>query len=313
MHYQTYAVIGTGALGGYYGARLQQAGADVHFLLRSDYAHVKEHGLNIESAEGDFVLPQVKAYRRAEDMPPVEVILIALKTTQNVALPELLPPLLREDSLVVILQNGLGIEDEVAKIVGAEKVIGGLCFICSNKVGAGYISHLDYGRITLGEYTADQTQGGLTERLQKLGADMEKARIPITLSDDLLTARWKKLVWNIPYNGLSVVLDARTNELMQDPHARALVRTLMEEVLLAAQAVHKRDISPAFIDDMLETTAKMTPYITSMKFDYNEKRPLEVEAIFGTPLRLAQKAGVKIPHIESIYQQLKLLDVRNIL
>ncbi len=218
MHYQNYAVIGTGALGGYYGARLQQAGADVHFLLRSDYAYVKEHGLKIESAEGDFSLPQVNAYRRVEAMPPCDIILIALKTTQNAALPELLPPLLREDSLVVVLQNGLGLEDEVAKIVGADKVIGGLCFICSNKVGVGHICHLDYGRITLGEYTADQSVGGLTGRLQKLGADMEAARIPITLSDDLLTARWKKLVWNIPYNGLSVVLDARTNELMQDPH-----------------------------------------------------------------------------------------------
>lgn len=310
MHFQSYAVIGTGALGGYYGGRLQQAGAEVHFLLRSDYEHVRQHGLRIESIVGDFELPRVKAYRQAADMPPCEVVLVTLKSTQNHWLPELLPPLVKDNTIVAVLQNGLGIEAEAAAIVGPNKVIGGLCFICSNKVGPGHIRHLDYGQITLGEYSADDSAGGITERLRCLGADLEQARIPLALADDLVAARWKKLVWNIPFNGLSVVLDAATDALIHCEHTRLLAVELMEEVLAAATAVHQRHIPPSFIQDMVAATAQMRPYRTSMKLDYDAGRPLEVEAIFGRPLRLAQAAGLKVGHLDTLYRQLKFLDSR---
>ena len=310
MHFQSYAVIGTGALGGYYGGRLQQAGAEVHFLLRSDYEHVRRHGLRIESVMGDFELPRVKAYRQAADMPPCEVVLVTLKTTQNHLLPELLPPLVKADTIVAVLQNGLGIEAEAAAIVGADKVVGGLCFICSNKVGPGHIRHLDYGQITLGEYTADDRPGGITARLRWLAADLEQARIPLALVDDLVTARWKKLVWNIPFNGLSVVLNAATDELIQCEHSRALAIELMQEVLAAAAAVHQRHIPASFIHEMVAATAQMQPYRTSMKLDYDAGRPLEVEAIFGRPLRLAQAAGLAVGHLDTVYRQLKFLDSR---
>ncbi len=310
MHFQSYAVIGTGALGGYYGGRLQQAGAEVHFLLRSDYEHVRRHGLRIESIAGDFELPRVKAYRHATDMPPCEVVLVTLKSTQNHCLPELLPPLVKADTIVAVLQNGLGIEAEAAAIVGADKVVGGLCFICSNKVGPGHIRHLDYGQITLAEYTADDRPGGITARLRWLAADLEQARIPLTLADDLVTARWKKLVWNIPFNGLSVVLNAATDELIQCEHSRALAIELMQEVLAAAAVVHQRHIPASFIHEMVAATAQMQPYRTSMKLDYDAGRPLEVEAIFGRPLRLAQAAGLAVGHLDTVYRQLKFLDSR---
>jgi 2-dehydropantoate 2-reductase len=310
MHFQSYAVIGTGALGGYYGGRLQQAGAEVHFLLRSDYEHVRRHGLRIESIAGDFELPRINAYRQAADMPPCEVVLVTLKSTQNHSLPELLPPLVKANTIVAVLQNGLGIEAEAAAIVGPNRVVGGLCFICSNKVGPGHIRHLDYGQITLGEYNLDDCAGGITERLCCLSADLEQARIPVALADDLVTARWKKLVWNIPFNGLSVVLDAATDALIHCEQTRTLAVELMEEVLAAAAAVHQRHIPASFIQDMVAATAQMQPYRTSMKLDYDAGRPLEVEAIFGRPLRLAQAAGLKVGHLDTLYRQLKFLDSR---
>jgi 2-dehydropantoate 2-reductase len=308
MHYQTYAVIGTGAVGGLYGARLQRAGAEVHFLLRSDFEHVRTHGLRIESVDGNFDLPQVNAYGRASDMPPCDVVLVALKTTQNHLLPELLPPVAKEGSLVVMLQNGLGVEDTAAAIVGPERVFGGLCFVCSNKVTPGHVCHLDYGHITLAQYTADQAPAGITGPLRRLGADFEEAGVCIILADDLLTARWKKLVWNIPFNGLSVVLNARTTGMIRNEHARTLANALMHEVLAAAAAVHQRHIPESFAREMIEATMKMKPYDTSMKLDYDAGRPLEVEAIFGTPLTLAQQSGLAVPHLETLYRQLKFLD-----
>ncbi|MEP0868506.1 putative 2-dehydropantoate 2-reductase [Trichocoleus desertorum AS-A10] len=304
-----YAILGTGALGGFYGARLQQAGTEVHFLLRSDYEQVQQQGLMIESPEGNFTLPQVFAYRRVEEMPRCDVVVVALKSTHNHLLPALLPRVLKEDGVVLVLQNGLGLEAEVAQVVGAERVMGGLCFICSNKVGPGHIRHLDYGAITLGEYAANYQAGGVTERMSQIAQDFIQASISIQLAADLLLARWRKLVWNIPFNGLSVVLNATTDALMADRYTYTLAEQLMREVALGAK-VQSRAIADDFIQKMLDDTIKMKPYRTSMKIDYDEGRSLEVEAIFGNPLRAAQAAGVELPQIAMLYQQLKFLSSR---
>jgi len=306
----SYAILGTGALGGYYGACLQRTGLDVHFLCRSDYTHVVQHGLVIESTDGDFTLPQVNAYQDVKDMPRCDVVAIALKTTQNHLLPQLLPTVIKEDGVVLVLQNGLGVEAAVAEIVDPHRVIGGMCFVCANKVSPGRIRHLDYKAISLAEYTAGYRAAGITARMQQIATNFTSAGIPIDLSEDLLLARWQKLVWNIPYNGLSVVLDAQTDELMADASTRALVEDLMAEVVAGA-ARFDRHIPDSFVQNMLDRTAKMKPYKTSMKIDYDLKRPLEVEAIFGNPLRTAQTAGANLSQIRTLYQQLKFLDWKN--
>ncbi|WP_413175965.1 putative 2-dehydropantoate 2-reductase [Anabaena azotica] len=304
---RTYGILGTGALGGFYGAKLQKAGHNVHFLLKSDYPDVKQNGLIVESKDGDFILPQVQAYNEVGKMPRCDVVVVALKTTQNNLLPQMLPPVIKDDGVVLVLQNGLGIEAEIAQIVGNVKVIGGLCFLCSNKVGPGHIRHLDYGQITLGEYAANYHPTGITDKMREIAADFENAGISIEQLEDLLLGRWKKLVWNIPYNGLSVILNARTDELMADIHTRQLVENLMFEVALGAKSTG-RLIPESFIQTMLDYTVKMIPYRTSMKIDFDECRPLEVEAIFGNPLRKAEAAGVNLPLIRCLYQQLKFLD-----
>lgn len=286
MSDRTYAILGTGALGGFYGARLQKAGLDVHFLLKSDYEQVKKYGLVVESKDGDFNLPKVHAYNDVEKMPQCDVVVVALKTTQNHLLPKMLPPVVKDNGVVLVLQNGLGVEEKVAEIVNNVTVIGGLCFLCSNKMGPGHIHHLDYGQITFSEYTPNYQPSGITERMQQIADDFESAGISIELAEDLLLARWKKLVWNIPYNGLSVILNARTDELMAHKYTSKLVEQLMYEVAAGAKS-YGRIISDRFIQTMLDYTVKMTPYRPSMKIDYDEHRPLEIEAIFGNPLRKA--------------------------
>jgi 2-dehydropantoate 2-reductase len=160
--------------------------------------------------------------------------------------------------------------------------------------------------------------------MQQVAADFERAGIPIELSTDLFLARWKKLVWNIPFNGLSVVLDATTQQMMADESIRSLAEQLMQEVVAGAtactawatlqvgiQKADDRQIPPAFIQTMLDYTIQMKPYRTSMKIDYDEQRPLEVEAIFGNPLRMTRQAGVQLPRIQMLYQQLSFLDRQN--
>lgn len=304
-----YAIIGTGAVGGYYGGRMAHAGLDVHFLLRSDCAHVRAHGLRVESKFGDFSLPTVQAYGDASDMPRCDVAVVCLKTTQNAALPDILPRVLHEQGQVLLIQNGLNIERPVAAVVGERRVLAGLAFLCSNKVGPGHIRHLDYGAIRLGRYRADGEPAGIDATMRAIADDLTAAGLEISLVDDLQLARWQKLVWNIPYNGLSVVLDAMTDALMADPHSRALVEALMGEVVAGAAACGKT-IEPAFVEKMLRDTEQMKPYRTSMKVDHDEGRPMEVEAIFGEALRSARAAGEAVPRIEMLYQQLKFLDGR---
>ncbi|MEO0870046.1 MAG: putative 2-dehydropantoate 2-reductase [Cyanobacteria bacterium J06642_11] len=281
MPTKRYAIIGTGAIGGYYGARLQQSGCDVHFLLRSDYEYVQQHGLTVESVAGDVELPQVNAYHHPREMPPVDVVVIALKTTQNRHLPSLMPAL-NEGAVIVVLQNGLAIEADIAQLVPAEQIMGGLCFICSNKVGPGHIRHLDYGKIQLGAYSPTNQKRTLAPAMMTVAEDLRRAKIPIDVTDDLFMARWRKLVWNVPYNGLSVVLDATTDQLMADEATQQRISTLMTEVIATGNAwaasledeeTCDRAISMDFAIAMLQATAQMKPYRTSMKIDFDEGRP----------------------------------------
>jgi 2-dehydropantoate 2-reductase len=307
MPQRSYAIIGTGALGGFYGARLQRAGCELHFLLHSDYEHVRQHGLVCESKDGDFTLPKVNAYSDARDMPKCDVVCVCLKTTQNHLLPQLLPSIVKDDGVVLVMQNGLGIEEQVADIVGPHRVMGGLCFLCSNKVGPGHIRHLDYGHVMLGEFATR----GISGRMRAIADDLRRAGIAIQLADDLAVARWEKLIWNIPYNGFSVVLDATTEELMANPHTRQLVETVMWEVVADARACGAA-VTDEVVPKLFGYTEKMIPYRTSMKIDYDEGHPMEVEAIFGNPLRAAEKAGARSPLLEQLYRQLKFLDARTV-
>ena len=305
-----YAVVGAGALGSYYGARLSHAGCDVHFLLRSDYDHARRHGMRIVSnLYGDFSLAAPQVYPNPVDMPRCDVALIALKTTANAALPDILPQVLTRSGFALVMQNGLGIEPDVAKIVGDDRVMGGLAFLCCNKVGPADVLHVDYGDVRLGEHSAEQRPRGITGRMLAVAADFRSAGIHVDLDEDLLLARWKKLVWNIPYNGLAVTHDTTTDRLMADPQTRAHCETLMREVVAGA-ASRGRVIPDAFVGQMLDYTDNMKPYLPSMKLDHDASRPMELEAIYGNPLRAAASAGVTLPHIQSLYGELKRLDSR---
>ena len=294
-------------MGGFYGCRLQRVGHPVSYLLRSDYEHVRQFGWKVESKDGDFELLHADVYSDPSDLPPSDVVILGLKTTSNHLLPTLLSSVAKSSAVVFVLQNGIGMEELVADIVGPDRVIGGCCFLCCNKIGPGHIHHLDYGTIAMGEFTQEGKPAGITERLQAIGNDFKKAGIAIELSEDLRLARWKKLAWNIPFNGLSVILNAETNEIVGD--LEPLVRSIMAEIAQAA-AADGRVIAEEFIQQLIAYTKVMKPYRTSMKVDFDERRPLEVEAIFGATLRLAESLGVNMPIVTTLYQQLVFIDRR---
>ncbi|MEM8734513.1 MAG: putative 2-dehydropantoate 2-reductase [Planctomycetota bacterium] len=302
----SFAIIGTGALGGLYGGLLSKAGNDVHFLVRSDFDTIQSDGLEIRSPICNFRLQHPQIYRDSSQMPKVDIAIVAWKTISNDGLASVLGDLCHDGTVVLVLQNGLDSEAAAAEVVGADRVLGGCCFLCSNKIAPGVIHHLDYGMITFGEYAKEKV-GAPTERMQEMLAIFHHAQIEMVAVENLRKARWKKLAWNIPFNGLNVVLDANTDKIMQDPGTRRLAEDLMWEVRNAAAAdgaAFEKDHVPK----LLAATAKMVPYASSMYLDYQERRPLEVEAIVGEPLRSAQRNGYEPPKTSMLYQQLKFLD-----
>ena len=296
-----YGIIGTGAIGGYYGAKLARAGKDVHFLLHSDYDHVRLHGLQVNSCDGNFHLDHVNAYSRPEDMPQCDVVLVCLKSVNNNKLTTLLPPLLGKETLVVLIQNGIGLEADVQETFPDLWLAAGLAFICSAKTEPGTVNHQCYGYINIGNYSCPYTS-----IIDNVVADFREAGVEAN-EVEYHEARWKKAVWNMPFNGMTVALNTQTDQLLSHPSTLQLVRDQMMEVVRAAQACGVENIGEEFVDKMIYNTIHMTPYSPSMKLDYDFHRPMEIYYIYTRPIEEALKAGYKMEKLDMLEKQLRFL------
>ncbi len=296
------AIVGAGAVGCYYGAKLARLGRDVRFLLRSDLEVVRRDGLSIRETTGTWSLP-VPAFAATAEIGPVDLVIIALKTTNNDALETLLPPLLHEKTRLLTLQNGLGNEEWLAARWGAERVLGGLCFVCLNRVAPGVIEHYGHGTLSLGEY--GRPPGAET---RVLGAMFAESGVETHVVEHLAAERWRKLVWNIPFNGLSIATGGKTCDLLlADPGLRTEVRGLMQETIAAAGALGHL-IPPDFADYQIERTLPMGPYRPSSLLDWQACLPVEVEAIWGEPLRQGTAAGADLPRLSLLDSLLRQLN-----
>jgi 2-dehydropantoate 2-reductase len=308
-----YAVVGSGAVGCFYGVRLAHAGADVQFLMRSGAEDVRAHGLDLTSPEGDIHLDDVAVAPDWSALEPCDVLLVAVKATANADVLAHLSVhadrLLAPESGILLVQNGIGAEPAYAEVSPGREVLGGLAFLCAQRTGPRSVAHLDFGALTIATHVPGDVAGGITPLMRAIAEDLGAARTPALLDEDLVRARWRKLLWNIGFNPLSVILDATTDQLMADPDTVALIRTLMTEVRLAA-AAEGRTFPESLIEDLLATTARMAPYATSMKLDADAGRPMEVEAMLAEPLRRAERAGVAMPSVAVLHHQLAFLDER---
>jgi 2-dehydropantoate 2-reductase len=294
------AVVGAGAVGGYYGARLAQAGEDVAFLLRGDLAAVREGGWEVESIDGDFELTGVNAFGSSAEIGPVDLVVVAWKSTANHLLGEVVGPLLHEGTCILTLQNGLGNVELLGRLFGAERVLGGLCFVCINRVGPGRLSHTAGGAVSIGEYV-----GGRRDMLDEVLRRFTGAGIVCKAVDPLGKAQWTKLVWNVPFNGLAIAQGGVTTDvLLAMPGLEAEVRALMVEVMAAAAALGFA-LDPQLIDRQVALTRGMDAYRPSSMIDYLEGREVETEAIWAEPIRQARAAGVAVPRMEALLERIK--------
>jgi len=308
-----FAIVGCGALGSYYGAKLARAGQEVHFLLRSDYDAVRRRGLAVRSPEGNFHI-NPKCARTPEKIGVCDVVLIGLKATANDQFPKLLPPLVGPHTAIVTLQNGLGNEEQLAALFPPTQILGGLCFVCLNRVAPGVIEHLAHGRIVLGEFS-----GWPEPRTHDIASAIRHSGVPCKVTDNLRRTHWEKLVWNIPFNGLGVASAAgydalisgevnpatpltpclTTDKLLDGARWETLVRELMLEVIAAARALGLH-IETGYADFQINRTRSMGAYRASTLIDFEHGQPLELDALFLEPLRQARRAGVTTPRLAAL-------------
>jgi len=317
------AVAGCGAVGSYYGAALARAGHEAHFLLRSDYEVVHQRGVQIRSLKGDFHV-RPRCARRPEEIGVSDLILIALKTTANDQFKTLLPPLVGPRTAILTLQNGLGNEAQLAELFPVDQILGGLCFVCLNRIEPGLIHHIDHGLVVIGEYERSPEP-----RTHEIAAAFRHAGVPCNVTDNLARAHWEKLVWNIPFNGLGIAgilgFDAvnaglpaqdhrdvvraclATDQLLHDPRWAGLVNELMLEVISIAQGLG-HDLAPSLAEMNLERTRTMGAYRASTLLDFERHQPIELTSLFLEPLRQARAAGLRAPRLEALCRLLQRLN-----
>jgi 2-dehydropantoate 2-reductase len=303
------AIVGSGAIGSYYGAKLAHAGSDVHFLMRGDLSDLRRDGIFVRGEGENFQVAKINCYNSTKEIGACDLVIVAVKATSNSDLVDLVQPLLDERTMLLTLQNGLGNDEFLAKHFGAGRVLGGLCFIALNRRSRTEIERYAYGHIVLGEFRhASQS------RTREVAAEFTRGRVTCNITDDLALERWRKLIWNIPFNGLSILAGGiDTAAIVGDEDLRQATLALMDEVIAAANKCGHALASDAWREH-IERTETMGGYKPSTLLDWEAGRPLEIEPIWGEPSRRAVAAGGQMQRTEMIYALLKQLDkVRRLL
>jgi 2-dehydropantoate 2-reductase len=291
---QRVAVIGAGAVGSYYGGRLAEAGHEVRFLVRRDYHAVRSSGLNVTSPDGDFLLSRPFVATDSSEIGTVDWVICALKSTSIHTARKLVQPCVDAGTRILVLMNGLGLEDHFATWFGEERIFGGLAFTCINRGRPGNVHHLAYGTVTVGHYKNDPAE------IEKGLGLWSGSKTSIVSASSLLKARWEKLCWNIPFSGLCVAGGGiTTDRILEDSGLRAAARALMEEVISTGNADLARHGEKSVIDrdtiinSLFQKTSTMGAYKPSTMIDFVEGKAMEIDAIFAEPLRRARE--LKVP------------------
>jgi len=304
-------VVGVGALGGYYAGRLCRAGIEVHLLLRADYDVVREHGLRVQSSDGDFTV-HPHAHTTPDSIGVCDLVLVGLKTTANSQYHELIDPLVGPNTAILCLQNGLGNCEQLAGLFGKDQVLAGLCFVCLNRTEPGVVKHQGFGKIVLGEF-----QRPVQPRTREIAEKFERSGVSCEVVDELDAGLWEKLVWNIPFNGLGITASAgldsldsgkipevlgpawATDRLLGEEDWELRIRELMLEIINVA-AAKDINLKADLVQLMIQNTRSMGAYRPSTVVDFDKGRPFELESMFLEPLRQARAVKVSVPRLEAL-------------
>jgi 2-dehydropantoate 2-reductase len=271
--------------------------------VRGDLSEIRREGLRIEGPGENIRVRNPNVYNSTREIGTCDLVLVAIKTTANEALVDLVPPLLHERTMVMTLQNGLGNEEFLATHFGPQRVLAGLCFICLSRTSRTTIERTDYGNIIVGEFNRPPLP-----RTHEVAAEFNDCGLECNLAENLSLERWRKLVWNIPFNGLSILAGGvDTAAILADDALRRSTLALMEEVIEAANRCGFA-LETNAVSEQMKRTETMGAYKPSTLLDFEAGKPLEIEAIWGEPYRRAVAAGANVPRLEILYSLLKNID-----
>jgi 2-dehydropantoate 2-reductase len=310
----TTAVIGAGAIGGFLGAHLARSGEDVILIARGPHlAAMRSRGVTVRGADGEFTArPEC-----TDDMGAIGragVVFLTLKAHSITAVAPAVGAALAQGATLVTAQNGIPwwyFENRhlesvdpggvIAHAIPYRKVVGSVVYPATQVVEPGVIEHLEGNRFSVGE-----PDGSRSDRVAAISAMLVKAGFKAPVQARIRSEIWLKLLGNATLNPVSALTRATLGDILSTPFTRDLVRTLMEEVTSVANAL---DIEvPLTIERRMEGAASTGGHKTSMLQDLEAGRPLEIDALVGAVVELADGAGVPVPSLKVVYSLAKLLD-----
>jgi len=296
-------VMGAGAIGAYYGAKLKRAGEDVYLCARGKHLRaLKTRGLVLKGSGEEIVL-RIPATDNPSEFAPYDLVLFCVKSYDTISAADQLRGCLSPGGIVMTLQNGVENEAKLAAIFGRAAVMGGNARVGVEMVAPGKIVHLSTGHIDFGEL-----DGRVSDRARKIADVFRRAGILGQISADIMAARWDKLIWNGALNTVATLTRRRVGEIIDDPEGLKLLRTLMQEIVNVARA-EGANISDDRIEEYIAHSQKnLRALKTSTQQDLERGKALEYEALSGAVVRAARRHGINVPAVEAIYALLRLLD-----
>lgn len=298
-------IVGAGAVGALFGSALARQGAQVSVVCRSDYDAVKSGGYDIRSPLlGNHRFHPQGVYRSASECASApDYLILASKVVASLDRVALIRPAVGPGTVIVLIQNGIDIESEIAAAFAANELLSCIAFVGVGRAAPGVVVHQSLGSLVMGQYPR-----GTTPAAQRLAALFEASGVSCKLTDDVVTARWQKAVWNATFNPISIMGGVLDTSMMLSTSADvAFMRRTMQEVCDVA-AANGHPLPPKLIDQLIAATDAMAAYKTSMALDYEAGRPMEIEAILGNTVRAGRAAGVPIPALETIYAIAKMIE-----
>ena len=301
-------ILGAGSVGIYFGGRLAQSGAEVSVVARGDYEAAKRSGYDISSIAGDFHFSPHLVLKSAADYPgEADYVIMTTKVLPTIDRVALLAPAIRSGhTAIVLIQNGIDIEAEIKSAFPENELVSTIAYIGASRPSPGRMLHQGSGKLEMGTYPR-----GISPAVEKLAAAFNSSKVECVTVEDIVFARWNKLLWNLPYNPGSVLAGgADTARMSRRDELEKFCADLMTEVIAVANAAGV-PLTEEMAAKQREYTRNFPPYKTSMLQDFEAGRALEVEAILGNTLRISRRLGVKVPRIESCYALLKSADELN--
>jgi 2-dehydropantoate 2-reductase len=299
------AVMGTGAVGGFFGAKLAAAGHQLAFIARGRHLRaLRENGLRVTSQNGNLQIDKAQFTKDTATIGNVDAILFCVKSYDTEVAAEQIKQLVSDQTLILSLQNGVDNPDKLGRVFDPGQILPAVVYVGAQLTAPGVVTHANGGRIIFG-----QIDGGVSESSKSLRQILSNAGIPCEISADIQKIQWTKLLWNAPFCAISCLAYANVKQIVESESLTALALDCMAEVQTAA-GTRNIELRREQFDEIMAFSRTLGAFKPSMLQDLEAGKPLEYEAFNGIVVQMLRRAGILAPINQVFYATLKFLDQR---